>query len=80
MSSSSDSATAEAVRGPARAAGLTWEADSTTKEPLDDRLIRDIDRPDLLALVGNQAVALVEKQDAKLFVAYSCLVVRSKFI
>lgn len=27
---------------------------------------RMIDRPDLLALVGNQAVALVEKQDAKL--------------
>jgi hypothetical protein len=25
-----------------------------------------VDRADLLALVGNQAVALVEKQDAKL--------------
>ena len=27
---------------------------------------RMVDRADLLALVGNQAVALVEKQDAKL--------------
>jgi tetratricopeptide (TPR) repeat protein len=42
---------AEAVRGPARAADLAWEVDATTKESLDDRLIRDIDRPDLLPIV-----------------------------
>ena len=42
---------AEAVRGPARAAHLAWEVDAGTKEALDDRLIRDIDRPDLLPIV-----------------------------
>jgi hypothetical protein len=42
---------AEAVRGPARAANLTWEVDPASKEPLDERLIRDIDRPDLLPIV-----------------------------
>jgi hypothetical protein len=42
---------AEAVRGPARAANLKWEVDPVSKEPLDERLIRDIDRPDLLPIV-----------------------------
>ena len=42
---------AEAVRGPARAANLTWEVDAGTRESLDDRLIGDIDRPDLLPIV-----------------------------
>jgi AAA ATPase domain len=42
---------AEAVRGPARAANLAWEVDAATKESLDERLIRDIDRPDLLPIV-----------------------------
>ena len=39
-----------------------------------------VDGADLLALVGDQAVALVEKQDAKLFIADSSLVVCSQFI
>jgi tetratricopeptide (TPR) repeat protein len=42
---------AEVVRGPARAANLKWELDPTTKEPLDERIIRDIDRPDLLPIL-----------------------------
>src|SRR5262249_59073300 len=42
---------AEAVRGPARAANLAWEGDAGTKEPLGDRLIRDLARPDLLPIV-----------------------------
>ncbi len=42
---------AEVVRGPARAARLTWEIDPATGEPLDAQLIGDIDRPDLLPIV-----------------------------
>ena len=42
---------AEVVRGPARAARLKWEVDSTTGDPLDEQIIRDIDRPDLLPIV-----------------------------
>src|SRR5204863_840219 len=42
---------AEAVRGPARAANLKWEVDPGSREPLDERVIRDIDRPDLLPIV-----------------------------
>ena len=42
---------AEVVRGPARAAGLEWETDPASKERLDERLLHDIDRPDLLPLV-----------------------------
>ena len=42
---------AEVVRGPARAARLKWEVDPTTGESLDEQLIRDIDRPDLLPIV-----------------------------
>lgn len=42
---------AEAVRGPARAAGLTWEIDPATRDALDDRLVRDIDRADLLPIL-----------------------------
>jgi eukaryotic-like serine/threonine-protein kinase len=42
---------AEVVRGPARAANLKWEIDAASKEPLDDRIVRDIDRPDLLPIV-----------------------------
>jgi tetratricopeptide (TPR) repeat protein len=42
---------AEAVRGPARAAHLKWEIDPQTKESLDERLIGDIERPDLLPIV-----------------------------
>jgi tetratricopeptide (TPR) repeat protein len=65
---------AEAVRGPARAAGLTWEADPTTKEPLDDRLIRDIDRPDLLPIVQFVLDRLFQQrlaQDGRVVLSYA---------
>jgi eukaryotic-like serine/threonine-protein kinase len=42
---------AEIVRGPAEAAGLVFETDAVTGERLDERLLRDADRPDMLPLV-----------------------------
>jgi eukaryotic-like serine/threonine-protein kinase len=42
---------AEIVRKPAEAAGLRFEADPTTGERLDERLLRDADRPDMLPLL-----------------------------
>ena len=42
---------AEIVRGPAEAAGLVFETDAATGERLDARLLRDVDRPDMLPLV-----------------------------
>lgn len=41
----------EIIRGPANAAGLVYETDRATGERLDDRLIRDVDRPDMLPLL-----------------------------
>ena len=41
----------EIIRGPASAAGLVYETDANTGERLDDRLIHDIDRPDMLPLL-----------------------------
>ena len=41
----------EIIRGPAAAAGLVYETDAKTGERLDDRLIRDVDRPDMLPLL-----------------------------
>ena len=41
----------EIVRGPAMAAGLVYETDAKTGERLDDRLIGDVDRPDMLPLL-----------------------------
>src|ERR1700674_5418888 len=41
----------EIIRGPATAAGLIYETDPKTGERLDDRLIRDVDRPDMLPLL-----------------------------
>lgn len=42
---------AEIVRGPADAAGLVFETDERTGERLDERLLREADRPDMLPLV-----------------------------
>ena len=56
---------AEIVRGPARAAGLDWEIDPASKERLDDRLLTDIDRPDLLPLVQFVLEQLYEQRDQK---------------
>ena len=41
----------EIIRGPASAAGLVYETDVKTGESLDDRLIHDVDRPDMLPLL-----------------------------
>ena len=41
----------EIIRGPAGAAGLVYETDEKTGERLDERLVRDIDRPDMLPLL-----------------------------
>jgi hypothetical protein len=41
----------EIVRGPAAAAGLSYEKDSVCHETLDERLLKDAGRPDLLPLL-----------------------------
>ena len=41
----------EIIRGPAIASGLVYETDAKTGERLDDRLIGDVDRPDMLPLL-----------------------------
>ncbi|MGA7458535.1 MAG: tetratricopeptide repeat protein, partial [Methyloceanibacter sp.] len=41
----------EIIRGPAIAAGLVYETDPKSGESLDDRLIGDVDRPDMLPLL-----------------------------
>jgi WD40 repeat protein len=70
---------AEIVRGPARAAGLDWEADRASGERLDNRLLTDIDRPDLLPLVQFVLEQLYEQRERKdeadtlTFDAYSAL-------
>lgn len=42
---------AEIVRAPAEAAGLVYETEAAGGERLDERLLRDADRPDMLPLV-----------------------------
>ena len=42
---------AEIVRGPAAAAGLDYEKDPASGETLDERLLKDAERPDLLPLL-----------------------------
>ena len=42
---------AEIVRGPATAAGLAYETDAASGESLDEHLLKDADRPDLLPLL-----------------------------
>ncbi|MEZ5873889.1 MAG: tetratricopeptide repeat protein [Hyphomicrobiales bacterium] len=52
----------EIIRGPAAAAGLVYETDPKTGERLDDRLLRDIDRPDMLPLLQFTLNFLFEKR------------------
>lgn len=54
---------AEIVREPARAADLTWETDIATGERLDERLLADIDRPNLLPLLQFVLDRLYEKRE-----------------
>jgi len=56
---------AEAVRGPARAASLAWEPDPASREPLDERIIRDIDRPDLLPIVQFVLDRLYQQREVR---------------
>jgi eukaryotic-like serine/threonine-protein kinase len=70
---------AEIVRGPAAAADLVYETDRVTGERLDERLLKDADRPDLLPLLQftlNQLFEARETADHELrltFAAYRAL-------
>lgn len=55
---------AEIVRGPAVAADLIYETDSATGERLDERLLKDADRPDLLPLLQFTLNGLFEAREA----------------
>jgi eukaryotic-like serine/threonine-protein kinase len=54
---------AEIVRGPAAAADLIYETDSATGERLDERLLKDADRPDLLPLLQFTLNQLFEARE-----------------
>jgi hypothetical protein len=66
----------EIVRSPAQAANLVFESDPKSGETLDDRLLRDADRPDMLPLLQFALEELfrqrkAEGQESKLtFAAY----------
>jgi tetratricopeptide (TPR) repeat protein len=53
---------AEIVRKPAEAAGLVFEADPATGESLDEKLLRDLDRPDMLPLLQLMLNGLFENR------------------
>ena len=54
---------AEIVRAPAEAAGLVYEKDAAGGESLDERLLRDADRPDMLPLVQLALSRLFEGRE-----------------
>ena len=59
-------ALAEIVRAPAAAAGLVYETDTKTGEQLDERLLADAERADLLPLIQftlNQLFEARERRD-----------------
>ena len=71
-------ALAEIVRAPAAAAGLVYESDAETGERLDERLLRDAERADLLPLLQftlNQLFEARERPDHNrlTFAAYRAL-------
>ena len=72
-------ALAEIVRAPAAAAGLVYETDTKTGERLDERLLQDAERADLLPLrqfTLNQLFEARERRDhggQLTFAAYSAL-------
>jgi tetratricopeptide (TPR) repeat protein len=53
----------EIVRAPAAAAGLEWQTDSNSGQRLDDRIIADVDRPDLLPLLQFVLQQLFEQRE-----------------
>jgi tetratricopeptide (TPR) repeat protein len=56
---------AEIVRAPAKAAGLTFEADADSGELLDERLLREADRPDMLPLLQLALSRLWEARERR---------------
>ena len=52
----------EIVRAPAAAAGLEWQTDPSSGQRLDDRIIADVDRPDLLPLLQFVLEQLFEQR------------------
>jgi WD40 repeat protein len=54
---------AEIVRRPAEAAGLTYETDARTGERLDERVLADADRPDMLPLLQFTLQQLFEQRE-----------------
>jgi tetratricopeptide (TPR) repeat protein len=56
---------AEIVRKPAEAAGLLFETDPATGERLDERLLREADRPDMLPLLQLALDRLFEARVAR---------------
>ena len=65
----------ELVRGPAEAAGLSFEKNASTGETLDERLLRDAERGDLLPLLQFTLNRLFgAREGARLtFAAYAAL-------
>jgi tetratricopeptide (TPR) repeat protein len=56
-------AVGEAVRGPARAAGLVWQLDQAEYARLDDTIISAVDRPDLMPLLQFALERLYEQRE-----------------
>jgi eukaryotic-like serine/threonine-protein kinase len=54
---------AEIVRKPAKAAGLVFEHNPTSGETLDEQLLRDADRPDMLPLLQLALSRLFDARD-----------------
>jgi tetratricopeptide (TPR) repeat protein len=55
---------AEIVRKPAEAAGLDFEIDPASRERLDERLLREADRPDMLPLLQLALARLFDDRTA----------------
>jgi len=53
----------EIVRGPAEAAGLGWQKEPASGQRLDDRILADVDRPDLLPLIQFVLQQLFEQRE-----------------
>jgi hypothetical protein len=53
----------EIVRAPAAAAGLEWQTHPDSGQRLDDRIVADVDRPDLLPLLQFVLQQLFEKRE-----------------
>src|SRR5262249_20645143 len=56
---------AEIVRNPAKAAGLSFGRDEATGRMLDEQLLADADRPDMLPLVQFALQELFDRREVK---------------